>query len=648
MKHQRFLALVWAATASAPILADPAHHVIPRQMKEQASGLFATNLFWRPAGSRYQWIIRGDLLTEIPVGAVIRGIQFRAGQPQPGSIDLATSYPSKASSLSSLLVQMSQTPFTAINRDVTFSKNFGWDLAAVVPNNPFEIPAASYYPSTTYGEFGPVLWLGSPYTYKGQNLLIDVASGNLTGPDAYIPIDVFPRNGQYGGTWHPNISSLVASGNIAAPIIRVLWEMPPSTLNNYGQTPSGGIPSGDYRSIEYGKTWGVAVRTNGTLQLIGNPASPLSPAPTTPVAKVAVGDTFGVLINLSGGLFAWGANDSRQLIVPSGQFVEVSAGSKIGVAIRLDGSVAPWGDSRTGILRPPTGRFRKVECGDTWAVGLRSDGTLAFWGTPPLGSTVATLPTGTFIDIAAGPDYAIAVRSNGEVISWGTTRFGLNVPNMPPFPRQIDAGLNHAVLLTQDFRARGWGSNVQGQLGFPTTPLSEVDASQFGTMGRESVNTPTVQGEISFEQSSVYVGDISLIPIRVTFTPQIGNKVTVLLSVNNSGTFVNNSGTFSFTSPVPAGNYRIRFEADRFLDFETPLLSVNNSGTFLNKIMLFGGDADGDNEVNFFDYLALSDAFGTRLGDVKYDATADFDGDDEITAFDYLILSRNFGIQGSP
>lgn len=647
MKHQRFLALFWAAAASAPALADPAHHVIPREAKEQASGLFATNLFWRPAGSRYQWIIRDDLLTEIPVGAVIRGIQFRAGQPQPGTIDLATSYPSKASSLASLLVQMSQTPFTAINRDAIFAKNFGWDLATVVPTNPFEIPAASYYPSTTYGEFGPVLWLGNPYPYKGQNLLIDVASGALTGPDAYIPIDIFPRNNQYGGTWHPNLASLTASGNVAAPIIRVLWEMPPSPLNNYGQTPSGGIPTGDYRSIEYGKTWGVAVRPDGTLRLIGNPASPLSPAPTTPVAKVAVGDTFGALIKLDGTLQAWGANDSRQLFVPSGTFVEVAAGSKIGVAIRLDGSVTPWGDSRTGILRPPTGRFRKVECGDTWAIGLRSDGTLAFWGTPPSGSTVATLPTGTFIDIAAGPDYAIAVRPNGQVISWGTTRFGLNLPNVPAFPRQIDAGLNHAVVLTQDFLAKGWGSNVQGQLGFPTSPLSEVDASQFGTMAREDSNTPSLQGEILFEQPGDFFGDISLLPIRVTFLSPTGGSVTNLFSVNNSGTFVNNSGTFSIVPPVPSGQYRIRFEVPGFLANETPLMSVNNSGTFLN-IKLLGGDADRDNEVTFFDYLALSNAFGTRLGDQKFDATADFDGDEEITAFDYIILSRNFGLQGSP
>ncbi len=646
MKHQRFLALILVATASTYSLADPAHQVVPESFNEQPSGLSATNLFWRAAGSRYQWIIRGDLLSKIPAGATIRGIQFRAGQPQPGSLVESVAYPTKGSTLASLQVQMSQTPFTAINRDSIFSKNFGWDIATVVPTNPFAIEGETYFPSGGYGEFGPVLWLTNPYTYKGQNLLIDLASGALSGPDPYVPIDVFPRNGQYGGIWHPNFLSLNASGNVAAPIIRVLWELPPTPIVNYGPNPSGGIPAGDFRSIEYGKTWGVAVRNNGTLQLIGNPASPLSPAPTVPVAKVAVGDTFGVLIKLDGTLQAWGANDSRQLFVPSGSFVEVAAGSKIGVGIRLDGSLASWGDSRTGILRTPQGRFRKVKCGDSWAIALRNDGAIVFWGTPPSGSTVGTLPTGTFIDIAAGPDYAIAVRSNGQVISWGASRFGLNLPDVPAFPRQIDAGTNHAVVLTQDFKLDGWGSNVQGQLGFPNTPFSEVDASQFGTMAREDNNTPSLRGEILFEEPGAFFGDISLLPIRVTFLSPTGGSVTNLFSVNNSGTFLN-LGTFSIVPPVPSGQYRIRFEVPGFLANETPLMSVNNSGTFLN-IKLLGGDADRDNEVTFFDYLALSNAFGTRLGDQKFDATADFDGDEEITSFDYIILSRNFGLQGSP
>ena len=53
------------------------------------------------------------------------------------------------------------------------------------------------------------------------------------------------------------------------------------------------------------------------------------------------------------------------------------------------------------------------------------------------------------------------------------------------------------------------------------------------------------------------------------------------------------------------------------------------------------GDANGDNVVNFADFLIFSQNFG-RAEDVVF-ADGDFNGDNEINFVDFLILQDNFG-----
>ena len=53
------------------------------------------------------------------------------------------------------------------------------------------------------------------------------------------------------------------------------------------------------------------------------------------------------------------------------------------------------------------------------------------------------------------------------------------------------------------------------------------------------------------------------------------------------------------------------------------------------------GDADGDGEVGFMDFLAMSENFGKATDAVLADG--DFTGDGAIDFADYLVLSENFG-----
>jgi len=54
------------------------------------------------------------------------------------------------------------------------------------------------------------------------------------------------------------------------------------------------------------------------------------------------------------------------------------------------------------------------------------------------------------------------------------------------------------------------------------------------------------------------------------------------------------------------------------------------------------GDANLDRMVNFSDYLALSQNFGSSVSGVG-SAQGDFNGDGQVDFSDYLLLSQNFG-----
>lgn len=55
------------------------------------------------------------------------------------------------------------------------------------------------------------------------------------------------------------------------------------------------------------------------------------------------------------------------------------------------------------------------------------------------------------------------------------------------------------------------------------------------------------------------------------------------------------------------------------------------------------GDANGDGIVDYKDLAILSAAYGTKIGDVLYDARADFNNDGVIDFKDNAILAAYYG-----
>ncbi|MHB1461808.1 MAG: hypothetical protein ACYC1M_11045 [Armatimonadota bacterium] len=87
------------------------------------------------------------------------------------------------------------------------------------------------------------------------------------------------------------------------------------------------------------------------------------------------------------------------------------------------------------------------------------------------------------------------------------------------------------------------------------------------------------------------------------------------------------------------GNYNILFQAPHWLrKAQTVELYGELPGV---NVQLANGDADGDNQVNLFDFVQLDINFGKTNVPM-----ADLDMDGYVTLFDYVIIDMFFGSQG--
>ena len=127
---------------------------------------------------------------------------------------------------------------------------------------------------------------------------------------------------------------------------------------------------------------------------------------------------------------------------------------------------------------------------------------------------------------------------------------------------------------------------------------------------------------------SSYLGSIS----NVSLQYQLAGPQTY------SGTLhLSNTGSANLSNLQP-GNYTLKISGSHWLTRKISGINVNCSVTA--NTTLTNGDADGDNQVNLFDIVALDSNFG------KVNTMADLDGSGSVNLFDYVIIDQNFGAIG--
>lgn len=124
-----------------------------------------------------------------------------------------------------------------------------------------------------------------------------------------------------------------------------------------------------------------------------------------------------------------------------------------------------------------------------------------------------------------------------------------------------------------------------------------------------------------------YVGLLSGVKLNYTLNGE--NTYTGTLNLDNSG--------IGHINAVP-GIYNMEITGNHWL--KRKITNVDATTNTAVNVSLANGDANGDGQVNLFDFVILDAKFGTT------DTTADLDGDGHVNLFDYTIVDQHFGSQG--
>ncbi|MCU1690956.1 MAG: regulator of chromosome condensation [Frankiales bacterium] len=287
----------------------------------------------------------------------------------------------------------------------------------------------------------------------------------------------------------------VAAGSAAVLCGAVLVGQQASADSNEGISPASAAVQGH---IAAGGLHSCAVLTGGPVQCwgsndqgqLGNGTVTTSTVPSTVpgvagAVAVTAGNTHSCALIAGGTVQCWGLDANGQLgdgttgdplllqqrrspVTVSGvtSATAITAGGFHSCAIVAGGAVVCWGDDGAGQL------------GD----GRPGDKSLSATLVPGLSAVTA---------LSAGEFDTCALLAGGTVRCWGHNGFGqlgdgTRIDRSAPVPVQglpdpntnpvmaITTGYGHSCALTQDNKARCWGENDVGQLGFSTAKVDGV------------------------------------------------------------------------------------------------------------------------------------------------------------------------------
>ncbi|MBS1706842.1 MAG: hypothetical protein JST40_13320 [Armatimonadetes bacterium] len=186
--------------------------------------------------------------------------------------------------------------------------------------------------------------------------------------------------------------------------------------------------------------------------------------------------------------------------------------------------------------------------------------------------------------------------------------------------QQSDIGTGQVTLSDMDLAVSSFGDNV---VNFDDYKVTRYDTGQQWVTGRvlpsEYMGTPFANATMTF------------VPVAG------GNPVVQTVALDSDGYFKTQAPT--------QGTFDVFAKIDGYLSKKLGQVT-GDAYSRLSVASLLGGDIDNDDMVTVFDYVILSDAFDTSVGDAGYLPAADLDGDGSVTVFDYLILSNNFDLFG--
>ncbi len=357
------------------------------------------------------------------------------------------------------------------------------------------------------------------------------------------------------------------------------------------------------------------------------------PEPNQGFVEIGVGQGHAVGLRNDGSVVCWGDNSLGQLDIPlpNQDFVAIAVGAQHTLAVKRDGTVAGWGwnEYNQCDIPEPNRAFVAVAAGDAHSIGLKEDGSLAQWGYAyycqqyPLPS-----PNSGYVAIAAGDYHSVGLKNDGSIVCWGWNGLGqCNVPEPNQDYIAVAAGYSHTMGLKCNGSIVCWGSNNEGQcnIPLPNSGFTAIAAGYNISLAIRSLYS--ISGNLHLDG---YYGNQLPVELSATINTTGYPDITQCMSLNSR-----NVSDYQITTYLPPP-YDVRIFGSHFL----PIKAANVAGGNIPNFSLVNGDADGDGQINLFDFVVLDSNFG------KSTPMADLNGDGQVNLFDYVVIDQNFGARG--
>ncbi|MHB1460674.1 MAG: hypothetical protein ACYC1M_05270 [Armatimonadota bacterium] len=448
------------------------------------------------------------------------------------------------------------------------------------------------------------------------------------------------------------------------------------TVVSWGYTGSGlqNIPATtkDIVLVATGGDKGYALHADGSLDITAG--DPIKELYQPKYVSIAAGSCHFMALDTDGKIVGYGSNNSGELTIPAPNtgYKSIAAYANVSYAVKSNGSIAAFGNDFLGCLnvpQPNTG-FTAVSAGVFFGLGLKADGSVVGWGNNDTGGCNIPTPNSDFVEISAGARMCMGIKAPYRCsIAWGN---GITSTLGSRDTKGISAGNMMSCKLNQNNIMLSGGYYMEGIFEDDYFDLARcLKVTAYDNRGAVLLDgSIKVKGDradnvydrwglvsrtpVSGSYTDIKMGSTSCMAIQRQFTmtgkiEMPGNKGSrpnrVWIHLLKPGTetivehiFPKCAADGSFSVPVYAvGAYDIRVSAPHMLSVR--LSNVDYHTTPINVSML-GGDADGDGQINLFDFVQIDRSFGGS------DEGADVNNDGQVNLFDYVVLDANFGAKG--
>jgi hypothetical protein len=190
-------------------------------------------------------------------------------------------------------------------------------------------------------------------------------------------------------------------------------------------------------------------------------------------------------------------------------------------------------------------------------------------------------------------------------------------------------GSNSTVLMPHDFFALNYIANATYlSPGLPWHDIGIINMGSRTTFGTGYILDISVEGinDGNFTESFNLTVCVNSVPLGVhQISLNASEQATDVFGWNTTGLAYGNYNLTTYAQPVQNETY-----------------ASNNNFTVVVQVTI-PGDISGDFQVSLADLVLLANAYGSRLGDVKWSPNADVNGDGKVSLADLVILANHYG-----